>query len=91
MSAPKIDPAVARAITTLRNKGFAVNVVGIVVPEAPTEAAPRTFKTKRELKAGDGFPCLVDENCTRQTRTLERSQVHATPATLQTEGHLPRV
>jgi hypothetical protein len=48
------------------------------------------FKTKAEMEAGLGFPCTVEPGiCVKRTRSRDRANSHATPATLQTAGHLP--
>jgi hypothetical protein len=48
------------------------------------------LKTKAEMEAGLGFPCTVEPGiCVKRTRSRDRANSHATPATLQTAGHLP--
>jgi hypothetical protein len=44
--------------------------------------------TKAELAQGLGWPCTA--GCTRLLGTRKRASVHATLATLQLAGHLPR-
>jgi hypothetical protein len=53
---------------------------------APAEAHVRTFATKAQREAGDGFACTAEPKCSRQLRTAKRAAVHGIAA----GGHEPR-
>jgi len=68
-------------------------VFGLVTTLVPIAAStgPRTFKTKAEIKAGNGFPCAASPSCNRtDIRTADRATRHATTQPeLQQFGHSP--
>lgn len=59
-------------------------------PQVAANAAPRTFYTKAEIRAGGGFPCSVVPACDKRLSTLNRASRHAlTYEELQEFGHYP--
>jgi len=92
MGATNLTPAQKRSITILQNAGllqFATSVSPSTIPSAPVE---RTFKTKAQIAAGDGYPCTAVVPCSRtDLRTPARAASHAgNRDELQLVGHLPK-
>ena len=78
-----LTPSEKRAISTLRNAGFDVQVAGIVAPATKTEE--KTFFSKKDIEAGNGFPCTADGGCGRLLRTAPRAAIHG----IEAGGHAP--
>lgn len=76
-----------RIILTPNEAAKAGLVMGLTTAAPATPARPKV-KTRAEMKAGLGYPCAL--GCKAQTRTWDRAQIHATPATLQAAGHIER-
>ena len=57
-----------------------------VVAQADAESHVRTFATKAQREAGEGFACTAEPKCSRQLRTAKRAAVHGIAA----GGHEPR-
>ena len=73
------------AIAALIDARVAAIVAAPVAP-APAEAHVRTFATKAQREAGEGFACTAEPKCSRQLRTAKRAAVHGIAA----GGHEPR-
>ena len=82
----RLQPGEEEFIRALRRlqKSDRINLINAATP------APRTIKTRAEMRAGQGFDCTATPPCSKQLKTALRAASHSTRQNdLQSSGHFP--